>query len=118
MGKEHSKLRPQDLSDLCRMTEFSELEIKEYYKEFRKNCPSGQMSVREFKEMYSKFFPDGDASSFAEHTFRAFDKNGDGSIDFGELIVSMSAMKLGEMDEKLRWTFNMYDIDGNGFITR
>ena len=118
MGKEQSKIKPRDLNELSRTTTFSQQEIKAYYKEFKKNSKTGTMTVSDFKQLYSNFFPDGDSSEFAEHTFRVFDENGDGVLDFRELIVSMSVMKRGEVDERLKWAFNMYDIDGNGYITR
>ncbi|XP_028407374.1 neurocalcin homolog [Dendronephthya gigantea] len=118
MGKEQSKLKPRDLNELARTTTFSQQEIKAYYKEFKKNSKTGAMTVDDFKQLYSKFFPDGDPSEFAQHTFRVFDENGDGILDFRELIVSMSVMKRGNMDDRLKWAFNMYDIDGNGYITR
>ena len=118
MGKEQSKLKPRDLNDLSKATTFSEQEIKAYYKEFKRNSKTGTMTVEDFKKLYSNFFPDGDPSEFAEHTFRVFDQNGDGVLDFRELIVSMSVMKRGNVDERLKWAFTMYDIDGNGYITR
>ncbi len=118
MGKEQSKLKPRDLSELSRATTFSEQEIKAYYKEFKRNSKTGTMKVDDFKKLYSNFFPDGDPSEFAEHTFRVFDQNGDGILDFRELIVSMSVMKRGNVDDRLKWAFTMYDIDGNGYITR
>ena len=118
MGKDQSKIKPRDLNELSRTTTFSQQEIKAYYKEFKKNSKTGTMILSDFKQLYSNFFPDGDSSEFAEHTFRVFDENGDGVLDFRELIVSMSVMKRGEVDERLKWAFNMYDIDGNGYITR
>ena len=118
MGIKHSKLKPRDLKEFCEITQFKAFEIKGYFKSFMKKSPNGKMTIEMFKNMYADFFPDGDASSFAEHTFRAFDKNGDGYLEFKELIVSMSMMKLGSMNERLMWAFNMYDIDGNGYITR
>ena len=118
MGKEHSKLKPRDLKELAKTTTFSQQEIKAYYKEFKKNSKTGVMTVDDFKQLYSNFFPNGDPSEFAQHTFRVFDENGDGILDFRELIVSMSVMKSGNMDDRLKWAFNMYDIDGNGYITR
>ena len=118
MGKMQSKLTPQDLNELSRTTTFSQEEIKNYYKEFSRKSVCGKMTVNELANLYSKYFPDGDPSAFAEHTFRIFDQNGDGVLDFHELIVSIAILKKGNVEERLRWAFNIYDIDGDGYITR
>ena len=92
------------------------MQIKQTFNEFINDHPNGKISKDEFgatmKKVYLgwcryyvdnnytlyRFFshpnvmfqviPDSDGDKMKEHIFRVFDKNGDGSIDFSEFMVS------------------------------
>ena len=58
------------MTEIADSTEFSEYEIQHWYKFFRKDYPSGILTLTEFKKLYGEIFPNGDASAFAKHAFR------------------------------------------------
>ncbi|ELT97883.1 hypothetical protein CAPTEDRAFT_94946 [Capitella teleta] len=111
-------LRPEVMSDLLEATRFSEQDICQWHQTFKKDFPSGQLNIEQFKDIYVQHFPNGDASSFAEHVFRTFDKNKDQYLDFREFLTAISITAHGDPVERLRWAFRMYDIDGNGFVSK
>lgn len=118
MGPKNSKLKPQVMSDLVENTEFTKDEIKLWYHGFKEDYPQGYITLNNFKDIYNSFYPEGDAATFAEHTFRIFDSNKDGRIDFREFITGLSVSSRGSFEEKLSWIFELYDTNSNGFISR
>lgn len=119
MGSESSKeLTPSQLDDLKYCTNFTRKEIRDWYKKFHTDCPSGKMSKAEFQIMYDQLFPDGDSRAFSEHVFNAYDTDGNGYIDFREFLTTVNVASRGTIDEKLKWAFNMYDLDGNGYVIK
>ena len=114
----NKNLRPEVMSDLVETTKFSEQEIRQWYHEFVKDFPSGNLGVDQFKDIYIQHFPNGDATKFAEHVFRTFDKDDDHQLNFREFMTALSVTAHGGPKDRLRWAFEMYDIDESGYITK
>ncbi|KAF9957328.1 Neuronal calcium sensor 1 [Mortierella alpina] len=117
MGKSQSKLTTDQLKDLQQCTHFEKKELQQWYKGFIKDCPSGELDKPEFQKIYKQFFPFGDPSTFADYVFDVFDSNKNGKIEFKEFIVALSVTSRGNLDDKLHWAFQLYDIDNDEEIT-
>ncbi|CAH8620354.1 unnamed protein product [Dicrocoelium dendriticum] len=118
MGASHSRkgLSKQEVKTLAAKTHFTEAQIRKWYKEFIKDCPSGLLNHATFLNMYTQFFPDGKARAFYDHLFRTFDQDASGNIDFSEFLTAISITQSGSPEEKLDLAFQLYDIDRNGTI--
>ncbi len=77
------------------------------------------MTRKQFIGMYKNLCPKGDAERFARHVFRAFDIDKSNTVDFHEFLIGLSmTSSTSSPQTKLEWTFHVFDIDGNGLLTR
>ena len=99
--------------------DFSSDEIKEWYEHYRMSLTPGntQLSREDFVRVYNKLFC-GDATAFAEHVFRSFDKDRNGMVDFKEFVLGLYLSGCTDQEKKWDWAFSVYDVDGDGYITR
>ncbi|XP_037649796.1 guanylyl cyclase-activating protein 2-like [Sebastes umbrosus] len=107
MGQEGSHSEEVDLAliqDLCIM--------------FMKECPSGALHLHEFKRIFGVPSSSAEESLFMETIFHSFDKNQDNALDFLEYVAALHLILRGNLEDRLKWSFKMYDKDGNGKLDR
>ncbi|XP_046454095.1 Kv channel-interacting protein 1-like [Daphnia pulex] len=110
--------RPEELKSLERSTKFTRKEIQLIYRGFKQECPNGVVDEQSFKEIFVQFFPQGDASQYAHYVFKTFKNGGTGTIKFEDFLQSLSQASRGTIQEKLRWIFGLYDLNGDGYISK
>uniref|UniRef100_A0A674K951 Potassium voltage-gated channel interacting protein 1 n=1 Tax=Terrapene triunguis TaxID=2587831 RepID=A0A674K951_9SAUR len=120
--------RPEGLEQLEAQTNFTKRELQVLYRGFKNECPSGVVNEETFKQIYAQFFPHGGeppgdshltyASMYAHYLFNAFDTAQTGSVKFEGFVMALSTLLRGTVHEKLRWTFNLYDINKDGYINK
>ncbi|CAF1556317.1 unnamed protein product [Rotaria magnacalcarata] len=125
MGNEHGKkssssgsieLTPQRIALLKVNTKYSDQEIRDWHAGFLRDCPNGKLDKKQFTAVYKQFYPTGKADNFCKYAFDTFDANGDGSIDFDEFLLAISATSHGDIDDRLAVAFDMYDISDDGQV--
>ncbi|XP_010003822.1 PREDICTED: Kv channel-interacting protein 1 isoform X2 [Chaetura pelagica] len=137
--------RPEGLEQLEAQTNFTKRELQVLYRGFKNECPSGVVNEETFKQIYAQFFPHGvvpcfpavgslcmsylppnpnsffcnkNASTYAHYLFNAFDTAQNGLVKFEDFVMALSILLRGTVHEKLRWTFNLYDINKDGYINK
>ncbi|KAG1713976.1 Kv channel-interacting protein 4 [Nymphon striatum] len=126
-----ARYKPDRIESLCRTTKFNKKELQLMYRGFKQiefdiddmvikfqECPAGLVDEETFKGIYAQFFPQGDSNQYAHYIFRSFDHNKTGTINFEEFVAGLSILTRGHLQEKLKWAFNLYDLDGDGCITK
>uniref|UniRef100_A0A3Q3W7H9 EF-hand domain-containing protein n=1 Tax=Mola mola TaxID=94237 RepID=A0A3Q3W7H9_MOLML len=93
--------------------------IQELYRKFASECPSGNLYLHEFKKIFGiNSRSSEEEAAFMENLFRSFDTNKDGQIDFMEYVAAVHLVLRGKLEDKLKWSFKVYDRDGNGCLDR
>ncbi|XP_025416723.1 Kv channel-interacting protein 2-like isoform X2 [Sipha flava] len=113
-----SRYRPEELTKLTKITKFNKKEIQLIYRGFKQECPTGMVDEDSFKHIFSQFFPQGDASQYAQYVFNTIKRNQTGKISFEEFLAILSKVSRGSVQEKLHWIFGLYDLNKDGVITK
>ncbi|KAG8238427.1 hypothetical protein J437_LFUL002884 [Ladona fulva] len=113
-----ARCRPERLEAIRRATRFSRKEIQFVYRAFKQECPSGMVTEDTFKAIYAKFFPQGDSSQYAHYVFNTLDRTKSGTITFSDIMLGLSILLKGSLQERLRWAFSLYDVNDDGYVTR
>ena len=86
MGISNGKLSKKELKKISAETKFSKIEVKQWYRGFMRDCPSGKLNRTDFIGIYSEFFPTGNVTAFATFMFNLFDEDLSGEIDFTGML--------------------------------
>lgn len=127
MGQDESRTEELDLS-----------QIQELCLLFMKECPSGALHLHEFKRIFGVQSTSVEESFYIETIFHSFDTNKvkrsvllpsspvvklclclqDNTLDFLEYVAALHLLLRGNLEDRLKWSFKMYDKDGNGKLDR
>uniref|UniRef100_A0A6Q2XUK3 EF-hand domain-containing protein n=1 Tax=Esox lucius TaxID=8010 RepID=A0A6Q2XUK3_ESOLU len=92
--------------------------IQPLYTAFMKKCPSGALHLHEFKSLFGVQSLSEEESLYMETIFSSFDSNRDNVMDFMEFVAAVHLVFRGKLEDRLKWSFKVYDRDGNGKIDR
>ena len=116
---QNQRLTKEDLKFLKTHTSYEEQTIKEWFNEFKQECPDGQLTPVHFVNLYRKFFNCNRsyAKQFGEQVFRTFDTDKDGYVDFKVFLlavdVTSGTAQRDPQEEELKWAFRMEQTDEN-----
>ncbi|XP_072402241.1 A-type potassium channel modulatory protein KCNIP2-like [Diabrotica undecimpunctata] len=113
-----ARYRPEELHKLALKTKFTRKEIQLMYRGFKQECPTGMVDEESFKQIFSQFFPLGDATNYAHYVFNTMKQKQTGKISFEDFLNILSKVSRGTINEKIQWVFNLYDLNGDGLISK
>eukprot|EP00992_Anisonema_acinus_P014432 TRINITY_DN9291_c0_g1_i1.p1 TRINITY_DN9291_c0_g1~~TRINITY_DN9291_c0_g1_i1.p1 ORF type:complete len:259 (+),score=58.89 TRINITY_DN9291_c0_g1_i1:54-830(+) len=118
----------KQLENLKSKTTFSVDEIRAMYANFKRiactDKDDGVIDKQEFRAMMLESQIDSQRNMvFYDGLFRMFDRDGSGAIDFQEFVTALAiyygkAQSSQSAEERAKFFFSIYDVDGDGFISK
>eukprot|EP01112_Ceratiomyxa_fruticulosa_P010509 TRINITY_DN2787_c0_g1_i4.p1 TRINITY_DN2787_c0_g1~~TRINITY_DN2787_c0_g1_i4.p1 ORF type:complete len:232 (-),score=42.67 TRINITY_DN2787_c0_g1_i4:76-675(-) len=118
MGNTGTKITEEELEQYTVLTKFDRDEIARLYKLTMKG--SDHASTYISQEQCSTLLNSlGISCDFlSQLLFGVLDQNGDGLVDFRELLMAMNTAINGDMEQKVELMFKIYDINDDGFLAK
>ncbi|XP_066505933.1 guanylate cyclase activator 1g [Hoplias malabaricus] len=93
-------------------------QIQSLYAAFMNECPSGALHLHEFRKIFGVRRSSEEEALYLECIFKSFDRNKDNVLDFMEFVAAVHLVLRGKLEDRLRWSFKVYDKDENGKLDR
>ena len=116
LRKKSVPLAVEDLDFIVSQTGLERGAVESQYAHFLAHHPSGAMDPSGLRAMLSEALPGADTAGLAEHIWRMYDTNLDGSVDFREFMLALCVMRSGSAEENLRQIFRLFDINSDGRV--
>uniref|UniRef100_A0A2K6K5T4 Guanylate cyclase activator 1C n=1 Tax=Rhinopithecus bieti TaxID=61621 RepID=A0A2K6K5T4_RHIBE len=81
-----------------------------WYRTFMTEYPSGLQTLHEFKTLLGLQGLNQKANKHIDQVYNTFDTN--------QFIAAVNLIVQEKMEQKLKWYFKLYDVDGNGSIDK
>lgn len=119
--KQKQQKLTEDLVKKCRFRK-GEIEclLKEYGDIVGSSKPNGdqvKLNRNKFRDILHEEFEFTD-DVIMDNVFRAFDVDSDSSISMEEWVKGLSIFLRGELEEKAKFCFTVYDLNSDGYISR
>lgn len=105
------------LKNMIQQIHFGRKKMDEIHSNFVKNCDNQQSGMCQY-EAFCKSIGEKAMNPICKSLFKLFSPNSSGQIDFRDFLISVVHIITTNKDLKVKFAFNVFDIDGNGSIDR
>jgi Ca2+-binding EF-hand superfamily protein len=116
--KKFSEKKQQQMlaEELVKKTHFNRFEIESLLTLFKQQTKT-KLDRPKFRDVLHNQFDMTD-DLIMDRVFKAFDKDSDSFVNMDEWVRGLSVFLRGTIDEHLKFCFEVYDFNGDGYISR
>ncbi|ELP95067.1 calcineurin subunit B, putative [Entamoeba invadens IP1] len=114
MGNQLSGLKQEDVEQMMQTTNFSESELRRLFRRFKKlDTKSKEASTDEYDDLAELT-----SNPVLKRLLQIFNKYDNEELQFSQFVATLSTLSdKGSQEAKLRFAFQVYDVDSDGFIS-
>jgi len=114
MGNTLSGLKQEDVEQMMKTTNFTESELRRLFRRFKKlDTKAKEDNPDEYDDLAELT-----ANPVLQRLLQIFRKYENEEVQFSQFVATLSTLSdKGSQDAKLRFAFQIYDVDNDGFIS-